>query len=252
VAFDVVADLYLRFMGRYSEPLAGHFVDLAGVRRGMHAVDVGCGPGALTERLAARLGADRVAAVDPSAMFVDAARQRCPGVDVREGRAEELPFADGAFDVALAQLVVHFMSDPVAGLREMGRVTRDGGVVAACVWDHAGSRGPLSTFWNAVRELDPDASDESSLPGVRAGHLGELARAAGLRDVAEGDLTVRVPYAAFDEWWEPYTLGVGPAGDHVAGLDDDDCEHLRSRCAELLPEGPFEVEATAWSVVART
>ena len=143
------------------------------------------------------------------------------------------------------------MSDPVAGLREMGRVTRAGGVVAACVWDHAGGRGPLSTFWSAVRDLDADAPDESALAGAREGHLTELAHAAGLRDVEAGLLTVRVPYASFEEWWEPYTLGVGPAGDHVAGLDDGARELLRARCAELLPAGPFEVEASAWSVVAR-
>src|SRR5438128_355751 len=97
-----------------------------------------------------------VAAVDPSASFVAAARARNPGVDVRTASAERLPFEDRAFDAALAQLVVHFMTDPVAGLTEMPRVTRRDGVVAACVWDHGGSRGPLSLFWQAARELEPD------------------------------------------------------------------------------------------------
>lgn len=248
MAFDVAADAYARFMGRYSEPLADQFVELAGVRRGMRVLDVGCGPGALTSRLVDRLGADRVAAIDPSPPFVAAVRDRCPGVDVRQGKAEALPFEDGAFDLALAQLVVHFMSDPVAGLREMGRV---GGVVGACVWNHASGTGPLSTFWRAVKDLDPDAADEAALPGTGEGDLGDLARAAGLRDVVEGALTVSVPYASFEEWWEPYTLGVGPAGDHVARLSDGDREQLRSHCAELLPEGSFAVEATAWTVLAR-
>jgi SAM-dependent methyltransferase len=247
VAFDVAADAYARFMGRYSEPLADQFVELAGVRRGMRALDVGCGPGALTARLAERLGPDHVAAVDPSAPFVAAARERCPGVDVREARAEALPYDDGAFDAALAQLVVHFMSDPVAGLREMGRV---GGVVAACVWNHASGSGPLSTFWRAVKDLDPDAADEAALPGTGEGDLGALARSAGLHDIVEGSLTVTVPYSSFEEWWEPYTLGVGPAGDHVAALGDDARAALRRHCAELLPDGPFSVAATAWTVVA--
>lgn len=248
MAFDVAADAYGRFMGRYSEPLADQLVELADVRRGMRAVDVGCGPGVLTSRLVDRLGADRVAAIDPSAPFVAATRVRCPGADVRKGTAEALPFDDGAFDVALANLVVHFMSDPVRGLAEMGRV---GWVVAATVWNHATSTGPLSTFWRAARDLDPGVADEAALPGTGEGDLGALARDAGLRDVVEGSLSVRVAYVDFDEWWEPYTLGVGPAGDHVAGLSEEGRAALRARCAELLPEGPFVVEATAWTVVAR-
>lgn len=248
MAFDVAADAYGRFMGRYSEPLADQLVELAGVRRGMRALDVGCGPGVLTSRLVDRLGAGNVAALDPSPPFVAAARDRCPGVDVREGRAEDLPFEDGAFDLALASLVVHFMTDPVAGLREMGRV---GGTVAATVWNHASGSGPLSTFWRAVKDLDPDAADEAALPGTGEGDLAALARAAGLRDVVEGTLTVRVPYASFEEWWEPYTLGVGPAGDHVGRMTDDARDRLRAHCAELLPDGPFELEATAWTVTAR-
>lgn len=250
MAFDA-ADAYDRFMGRYAEPLADRFADLAGVRAGQRALDVGCGPGALTERLAARLGPGLVTAVDPSAPFVAAARARCPGVDVRAGRAEQLPFDDGAFDVALAQLVVHFMAEPVQGLREMSRVVGDGGVVAACVWNHAGGAGPLSTFWRAVKSLSPDAADEAALPGTGEGELAAIARDAGLRDLAESTLTVAVPYRTFEEWWEPYTLGVGPAGDYVRGLDDDAREAVRARCAELLPTGPFEIEATAWTVVAR-
>src|SRR3954447_25948034 len=125
-------------MGRYSEPLADQFVDLAGIEPGQRALDVGCGPGVLTARLVQRCGAESVSAVDPSSSFVEAARERLPGVDVREASAEDLPFADGGFDVALAQLVVHFMAGPVAGLREMGRVAVPGATVSASVWDHHG------------------------------------------------------------------------------------------------------------------
>lgn len=250
MAFDVAADRYHRFMGRYSEPLADQFVELAGARAGMRAVDVGCGPGVLTARLVERLGAEQVAAIDPSPPFVAAARERCPGVDVQLGKAEHLPYADGAFDVALANLVVHFMSDPPRGLAEMARVVGEGGVVGATVWNHATAAGPLSTFWQAAKDLDPDVADEATLPGTREGDLGAIARRAGLRDIVEGQLTVTVPYSGFEEWWEPYTLGVGPAGDHVARLDEAGRGALRARCAELLPDGPFEIAATAWSVVA--
>jgi SAM-dependent methyltransferase len=247
VSFEVSADAYGRFMGRYSEPLARQFADLA---EGGRVLDVGCGGGALTAELVARLGAHAVAAVDPSESFVAAARRRLPGVDVRRAAAEELPFGDGVFDSSLAQLVVHFMRDPVAGLREMARVTRDGGVVAACVWDHAGGTGPLAAFWRAALELDPRAPDESGLAGAREGHLAELFAAAGLRQVEAAALTVRVAFPDFDAWWEPFTLGVGPAGDYVGTLPGERVAALRERCAELLPE-PIEVAAAAWTVLGR-
>ena len=164
--------------------------------------------------------------------------------------AEQLPFPDDGFDLALAQLVVHFMSDPVAGLREMARVTRPGGLVLACVWDHAGSSGPLSLFWQAVQELDPAAPTEANLAGARGGHLAELCEAAGLRDIESTSLTVRVSFSTFADWWEPYTSGSGPAGGYVAGLDESARDRLRARCAELLPAPPFEVAALAWCVRA--
>ena len=162
--------------------------------------------------------------------------------------AEELPFPDDSFDASLAQLVVHFMSDPVAGLREMARVTRSDGVVAACVWDHDhGGRGPLTLFWETARELDPEAGDEAGLAGSSQGELASLFDAAGLRDTEESELWVTVGHPTFEEWWEPFTLGVGPAGAHVAGLDDERRVKLREACRERQPDAPFEVSVRAWS-----
>lgn len=250
MSFAVTAASYGRFMGRFSEPLAVLFADRVAVRAGQEALDVGCGPGALTAVLVERLGAEAVAAVDPSAPFVAAARERLPGVDVRQGPAEQLPWADDSFDVTLAQLVVHFMRDPVAGLAEMGRVTRPGGVVAATVWDHARS-GPLETFWRAAHDTDPDVQDEGALAGTREGHLAELGAAAGLTAIESTALTVTVRFPTFDQWWEPFTLGVGPAGAYVATLDTRGRETLRARCAELLPAEPFEIAAKAWCVLAQ-
>jgi SAM-dependent methyltransferase len=247
VAFAVAADSYDRFMGRYSVPLAPQLLDLAEVSVGQRVLDVGCGPGAVTTELVGRLGADNVSAVDPSEPFVAAAKERHPGVDVRLATAEQLPFDDDEFDAALAQLVVHFMSDPVAGLREMARVTRKDGIVAASVWDHGGGQGPLSLFWDAARAGDPDVMDESQMAGARQGHLTELFEAAGLRDVEETAHSVDVEHPTFEEWWEPFTLGVGPAGAHVAGLDADGQARLRDRCRELLPDAPFVVTAEAWA-----
>ncbi len=251
VSFDVAADAYDRFMGRYSRLLSPQLADLAGVTAGQRALDVGCGPGALTAELAARLGPAAVTAVDPSQPFVAAARERNSGVTVLEASAEELPFDDDAFDAALAQLVVHFMSDPIAGLTEMARVTRVGGVVAASVWDHGGGNGPLSLFWRAARELDPSIADESQLAGAREGHLAELLAAAGLRDVTDTLLTVSFEHASFDEWWEPFTRGVGPAGSHVAALEADRQVELRERLRGMLPDPPFTLTASAWAARGR-
>ncbi len=247
MSFNVGADAYDRFMGRYSVPLAPLFADFAAVGNGQRVVDVGCGPGALTTELVRRVGPAAVSAVDPSESFVAAAQERHPAVAVRRAAAEELPFADQEFDAALAQLVVHFMADPVAGLHEMGRVTRGGGVVAACVWDHEGGTGPLGAFWKAARQLVPDVDDESELAGARAGHLAQLFRDAGLREIEESTLSVSVEHRTFEEWWEPYTLGVGPAGKFVADLDAARRAELRELCHELLPTAPFVLTARAWA-----
>ena len=152
MSFDVAAEAYDRFMGQYSAPLAEVFADFAQLPEGGRALDVGCGTGALTSVLARRYGESEVAAVDPSASFVDAVAKRLPWADVRHGHAEDLPFDDHVFAATLAELVVHFMADPIAGVREMRRVTHPGGVIAACVWDFQGGRAPQSRFFAALRE----------------------------------------------------------------------------------------------------
>jgi SAM-dependent methyltransferase len=245
------ADAYDRFMGRYSVQLAPQMADLAGVSEGQRALDVGCGPGALTAELVTRLGAEAVAAVDPSAPFVTAVAERYPGVDARQAGADELPFSDHEFDVVLAQLVIHFLSDPVAGVAEMRRVTRPDGVVAACVWDHGGHEGPLRKFWEAAKQIDPNVDDESRLPGVRQGQLGDYFRQAGLDDVKETSLPLAVEHHSFEEWWEPFTLGVGPAGTFVASLDPTYRARLREQCRKMVSEFPFKVRGKAWAARGR-
>lgn len=247
MSFAVSAGAYDRFMGKYSAQLSPQLVDYAGLRAGQRAIDVGCGPGALTRVLIERLGPTQTCAVDPSGSFVQAARERFPGVDIRRAAAEHLPFPDASFDAALAQLVVHFMTDPVAGLGEMARVVRPGGVVATCVWDHAGERSPVSLFWRAARELDPAVPDESGRAGARDGHLAELLVGAGLRRVETTAISASVVEPTFDSWWEPFTLGVGPAGAYLAGLAGEQSARLQARCRELLGRPPIEVTAYAWT-----
>jgi SAM-dependent methyltransferase len=243
------ADAYDRFMGRYSTQLAPQFADLAGVEEGQRVLDVGCGTGTLTAECLRR-GAT-VAAVDPSAPFVAAVAERYPGVDVRCGVAEQLPLPDDDFAAALAQLVVHFMREPVTALHEMRRVTRPSGVVAACVWDHAGGQAPISAFWQAVHEVDPEAEDESHLAGARQGHLTELLTEAGLVEVEEAALPIRVEHASFDDWWEPFTLGVGPAGTYLAALDTERQTHLRDVCRSAFSPGKLVIQAQAWAARGR-
>ncbi len=238
-------------MGRYSSRLAPGFARFAGVEAGQRVLDVGCGPGALTTELVRLLGPGAVSAVDPSEPFVEAARERNPEVRVERAPAERLPFSDGDFDAALAQLVVHFMSDAVAGIGEMGRVTRADGFVAACVWDHAGGRGPLGTFWEAVHAIDPEAPDESHLAGAREGDLTRLFTEAGLHDVEETLLSVAVEHPTFEEWWEPFELGVGPAGGYTSRLDPERRDALREACRARLPAPPFVLTAAAWAARGR-
>jgi ubiquinone/menaquinone biosynthesis C-methylase UbiE len=249
VDFTAPADHYDRFMGRYSAPLAVELADAAGVAAGMRVLDVGCGPGSLTRVLADRLGAEQVAAADPMEQFAAACAERNPGADVRVAPAEDLPFEDGAFDAALACLVVAFMRDAAAGVREMARVTRPGGVVAACMWDvPGGGMKMLSTFWQAARTVHPETEGEQARVGMRDGEIAELLRGAGLSEVESGTLESSVRYADFDDFWEPFTFAVGPAGAYLRRQDADRQEAIRDHCFALLgePSGPFELEARAW------
>lgn len=238
-------------MGRYSLPLAPVFADFVGLVSGQRAVDVGCGPGSLTGELVKRLGARSVVAVDPSEPFVDAARERHPRVEVHHASAEQLPLPSDTFDAALAQLVVHFMTDPVAGLRDMSRVVKAGGIVAACVWDFDEGGSPLSLFWAAATGLDAHAPGERSLPGTRRGHLAQLLSDAGVEAIEDSKLAVEVEHPSFDEWWQPFELGVGPAGAYVSALGQPERRRLEERCRELLPEPPFVVTASAWAASGR-
>lgn len=246
--FGVSGDAYDSFMGRYSRPLAVEFATFAGVVHGLRALDVGCGPGALTGELVRRLGVDAVAACDPSEQFVAACAARHAGVEVRRGSAEELPYGDDEFDLAAAQLVLHFVSDPGRASAEFTRVVRPGGAIAACVWDFEQGMEMLRAFWDAALSLDPEAPDEARV--MRFGRPGELTRwlaSAGLGQVAETTLTVESDYRGFDELWTSLCAGIGPAGSYCVGLPEAARDDLRAALFERLgsPSGAFRLRAVA-------
>jgi SAM-dependent methyltransferase len=257
MTFAVEAEIYDRFVGRYGDALGRELAGRAGVERGMRALDIGAGTGKLTGVLAEILGEANVTAVDPSEPFVVALTERFPAADVRAAAAEELPFADESFDAVLAQLVINFLSDPERGVDEMLRVASGGGVVAAAVWDYGEEMTLLTTFWEAAAALDPrgvEARDERSrMRFGREGGLRELWLAAGARHTEDGEIVVSASYESFDELWEPFTAGVGPAGVYTTSLEPEAQDALRDEYCRRLgsPEGPFELTARAWYAVGR-
>jgi SAM-dependent methyltransferase len=245
---------YDAFMGRYSQPLATVFVDSVGLTTGHNALDVGCGPGALTGVLVERLGTTAVSALDPSAPFVAECAARFPSVDVRLGSAEAIPFDDHCFDFALAELVLHFVTDPAKAASELLRVVRPGGVVAACVWDFADEMEMLRLFWDSALAVDPNAPDEArTLRFGGEGEISALFRAAGFRNIAEKKLHVTSTYEMFDELWQGFLGGIGPAGAFCLSLSEEQRGAVRAEMFKRLgsPVGKFTLGATARSASGR-
>ena len=204
-------------------------------------VNVGAGAGAYEP-------ADRdVTAVEPSAVMI---AQRPPdAAPCVQAGAEDLPFEDDSFDAALSSLVIAFMRDADAGAREMARVTKPGGVVAECMWDiPGGGMTMLSTFWRAVKTVDPDSQGEQARVGVREGQIAQVLEGAGLEDVQSGTLDTSAHYDDFDDFWTPFTFAVGPAGAHLATLSAEQQDAIREECRRQLgdPTGPFDLNARAW------
>jgi SAM-dependent methyltransferase len=251
---DSGSDSYDRFIGRYSRPLAVALADAAGIEPTMRVLDVGCGPGALTVELARRLGPGSVSAVDPSDAFVVACARRSPGVDVRVGPAEALPFSARSFDVALMQLVLNFVDDAYASVAEVRRVVRPGGTVAACVWDDDGGVRMLRLFWEAAVAVDPSAAGENKV--MRFGHdgeIGDLFREAGLTEVTTGSLEVQAAYMDFEDLWNPFVEWAGPVGQFCRSLHPDRLAAIREQLRMRVgaPAGSFMLPARAWYATGR-
>ena len=241
--FRVDGDAYDNFMGRYSRVLATLFADFAGVTADMRVLDVGAGTGALTAELVAR-GAS-VAAADPSPEFVAVLRERFPNLEVEEAPAESLPYGAGVFDLALAQLVVAFVSDGPAAVAEMARVARR---VAVCMW--------------GVEEVDMFAAIDRAAEAVGASRATEPRRyrtAPELHDllaphgaVETAELDVTAGYVDFEEFWQAMDHGVGPAGQWLASLAPEQREQAHAELFRELgsPQGRFELNARAFAAAA--
>ena len=247
---------YDRFMGRWSRRLGIELAGFANLRGRARVLDVGCGTGALAAAILAANGHAEVVGIDPSETFVAHAREH--GADPRArfevGDAQKLHFPDGAFDAALAMLVLNFVPDPPAAAAEMRRVTRPGGCVAACVWDYGDGMTMLRELWDAAVALDPAAAarHESVMPLTGSGQLGVLWRALGLQAVREQALEFEMRFADFADYWEPFLAGVGPAGGYVAALEPERRSALEARLRTRLwndrPREPRELPARAWAV----
>ena len=254
MGFDATRDAYDLYMGRYSDQLAITFLSFTGGEPGQRALDVGCGPGALTQVLATGLGPSHVAAADPSDSFVAACSERVPGADVRRAVAASLPWIDATFDLVVSQLVLNFLPDAEAGVAEMLRVVQPGGTVAACTWDYADGMTMLRTFWDAAHDVDPEAPDEArTMRFTTERELAELWEHAGLTYIRTRSLEVSTGYADFDDYWQPFLLGIGPGGEFAASLEAERLVRLRDGCFQRLgaPAGPFTLSARAVAVSGR-
>jgi SAM-dependent methyltransferase len=242
------SDGYERFMGRWSRRLAPLFVTFAGITEGDRVLDVGSGTGGLSAAAAA-IESVQVTGIERSAAYVAYAREHVDG-RFEVGDALALPFSDDAFDRSLSMLVLNFVPDPAAALQQMIRVTRPCGVVAAAVWDYGDGMQMLRTFWDAAVALDPDAAprDERHMPLCTHGALAELWRMHGLQDVDEQPLTIEMKFASFDDYWQPFLCGQGPAGVYVSSLAESARHALESRLHERLGDAGFRLKARAWAV----
>jgi ubiquinone/menaquinone biosynthesis C-methylase UbiE len=252
VTFAIAGNAYDNFMGRYSAQLAPLFADFCGIAPGTRVLDVGCGPGALSAALVTRLGAQGVSGIDPSTSFVEACRARCPDAEIKEGPAEQLPWADATFDAALAQLVLSFVTDPVRVAHEMKRVVRPSGTVAACMWLAGTGMDLTHLFWEAAGTLDPALRlTEASMPFRRQGEIARLWSEVGLSAVEETTLEVHTRYASFEELWSGLERAAGPIGAFMAKADAARVPAIRAQYFSLLGEPTGTIDLAARAVAAR-
>jgi SAM-dependent methyltransferase len=253
--FSKAASYHL-FMGRWSRLLAPAFVTFAEVRDGDAVLDVGCGTGELSLAVHDAVRAGRIVGIDPAQDYVTHAAQRNadPRVHFEVGDAQQLRLEDAAFDKALAMLVINFVPDRARAAKEMVRVTKPGGVVAAAVWDYAEGMEMLRVFWDEAVAHDPaiELRDEGRMPLCKSHELAALWAQQGLQNVQAAPLTVALHFTSFDDYWAPFLVGQGPAGAYVEGLSKDRQAALEQRLRKrLLGDGgdrAIAMQGRAWAV----
>jgi len=249
------ADLYERYVGRWSRQVAPKFLEWLGCAAGLRWLDVGCGSGALCAAILDHCAPKSVDGVEPSAGFLETARANLAGrVALHQGSAGDIPLEDAAVDVVVSGLVLNFVTDQPAALEEMRRVARPGGAIAAYVWDYAGKMDMMRFFWDAASEMDPTAAqlDESIRFSLcTPDRLERLFAGAGLEQVAVAPIEIATIFSNFDDYWQPFLGGQGPAPTYAMSLDAGARARLRDRLEERLPvqpDGSIPMIARAWAI----
>jgi SAM-dependent methyltransferase len=248
---------YEQLMGRWSRTLAPAFIDFAGIGTNENVLDVGCGTGSLTFELAGRPEVNQIAAIDYSPTFVEAARRRNtdPRVTVEQADATALPFSDGSFDRALALLVLHFVSNAPLAIREMRRVVKSEGVVAAVVWDHSGGMTGMRMIIDTIAALSEPGRQLRNRyvfqPMMQPGEMKQAFIDQGLNNVTEAELMIRMNYRDFDDLWAPIAAGEGPIGKYVGALEPTELNQVTAAVRDAYesgrPDGPRSFANVAWA-----
>jgi SAM-dependent methyltransferase len=249
-------DAYEKYMGRWSRLASAAFLNWLAIPAGKSWLDVGCGTGALTSVVLERAQPMSVVGIDGSAGFVAHAQRRVddPRASFRIGDALDLPFAAGSFDAVVSGLVLNFVSAPNVMVREMARVCRPGGIVAAYVWDYAGEMQFIRTFWDAATTIDPGAIDLGEgrrFPLCQPRPLHELFVSAGLTAVRVIPVDIRTVFRDFDDMWTPFLGAQGPAPSYVMSLSEEKRGLLREQLRISVPsepDGSLHLHARAWAV----